>query len=74
MVELCGISEQELSRFKQSSNFADAKGKTAQPSLGSEGPHMTNYPEGVYEAVLGVSDETVWANSENVPPVAVGSD
>jgi hypothetical protein len=30
---------------------------------------MTNYPPGVYEAILGQSDEVVWSMLESEPPV-----
>ena len=32
---------------------------------------MSNYPPGVYERILGVSDEQMLASSENQPPVEV---
>ena len=32
---------------------------------------MSNYPPGVYERILKVSDEQMLASSENQPPVEV---
>ncbi len=71
VVELCGISQQELARYKQSASFSDLKGAASHPSPDADGPHMTNYPAGVYEAVLSAPDEAVWENSENQPPVSI---
>ena len=36
-------------------------------------PHMTNYPAGLYERVLGRPDEKVWNSVDNQPPVKVGA-
>ena len=43
----------------------------AQPSPDGPGPHMSNYPEGAYEALITLPDEAVLAMSENEPPVEV---
>ena len=68
---LAGISDEELSRFKQPSEYAHAAGAVAQLGPNAAGPHMSNYPEGGYEALLAVPDEVVWENSESQPPVRV---
>ena len=69
---LAGISDAELARYKQSSDYTDQAGEVPQPSLHGAGPHMTGYPaEGMYETMLARPDEVVWANSENQPPVEV---
>jgi len=68
---LAGISDEELARYKQSSDYSDSGGAVPQPDLGGPGPHMAGYPDGVYEMVLGTPDEVIWENSENQPPVEV---
>ena len=73
VVELCGITQEELARYKHSAGFSDKKGAAAQPSIDAAGPHMCNYPDGVYQAILNAADEAVWANSENQPPVSVAA-
>jgi hypothetical protein len=71
VVDLVGITAEELARFKQSSDFEDSAGGVTQPALNGPGPHMSNYPEGRYEMMLSRSDEEVLAMSENQPPVPV---
>ncbi len=71
VVRLCGISDTELERYKTSSDHADAGGAVPQPGIDAPGPHMTNYPPRVYEAILRTSDAQMLANSENQPPVQV---
>ena len=69
---LAGISDEELARYKQSSDYTDQGGEVPQPSLNGPGPHMTGYPaEGMYETILSIPDEVIWENSENQPPVEV---
>lgn len=71
VVELCGISADELDRYRTSSDYQDQGGKVPQPGIEAPGPHMTNYPPKLYEAILRTSDEKMLANSENQPPVQV---
>ena len=71
VVEMAGISTQELARYKRPADYQDEGGAVAQPGLDSPGPHMTNYPEGFYERVMGVPDEVAWNSVDNQPPVAV---
>jgi catechol 2,3-dioxygenase-like lactoylglutathione lyase family enzyme len=71
VVALAGITADELACYKRPRSFKDSKGDVPQPSLQGEGPHMTNYPAGVYEAVMGEPDERVWSMLENRPPVRV---
>ncbi len=66
---LAGISDEELARYKRSSDYADEGGDVTQPGADAPGPHMAGYPEGAYEMLLGVPDAVIWANSENEPPV-----
>ena len=72
VVELAGISEAELEKFKHPASFEDQGGKVAQPDVSkTAGPHMTNYPEGVYEVIMGIPDEQYLTMMENKPPVSV---
>lgn len=65
---LAGISDEELDRYTQSSDYADLGGAVTQPTLTSPGPHMT-MPEGMYEMALSAPDEFVWETSQNEPPI-----
>ncbi|MEZ5558056.1 MAG: VOC family protein [Pseudomonadales bacterium] len=70
VVALAGISQEELARYTQPADFADSKGRVHQPDPScAPGPHMTNYPPGAYEALMGQPDEAVWAMVDNQPPV-----
>jgi catechol 2,3-dioxygenase-like lactoylglutathione lyase family enzyme len=71
VVALAGISAEELKQFKKPADYKDDGGAVAQPSVDAPGPHMTNYPEGVYDLVVNTPDDVVLANSENQPPVSV---
>lgn len=71
VVALAGISAEELAQYKQSSNYLDEGGSILQPGAHAPGPHMANYPSGIYERALSVSDAQMLAMSENEPPVKV---
>lgn len=73
VVELAGISARELERYKHPEPFDGRGGKVAQPPLDGPGPHMTNYPPGVYEAIMGAPDEAMWSAVESEPPVKTGA-
>jgi catechol 2,3-dioxygenase-like lactoylglutathione lyase family enzyme len=73
VVDLCGISAEDLARYRVSSDYQDQNGAVPQPGPDAPGPHMTNYPPRVYEAILKVSDDKMLANSENQPPVHVAA-
>ena len=68
---LAGISDEELARYKTSSDYADEGGGVQQPSIDSPGPHMTYPSKKMYAAVVGTPDAVIWENSENQPPVEV---
>ena len=74
VVELAGISQEELARYKNPASFEDSGGAIPQPDVaGTPGPHMTNYPEGAYEHIMGTPDEIMWQSMESEPPVKVAS-
>ncbi|MEN9315899.1 MAG: hypothetical protein RIS35_2292 [Pseudomonadota bacterium] len=70
VVKLAGITEEELARFRSPPAFADQRGAVAQPDPATApGPHMSNYPPGVYERVMRVPDTAVLHSVDNQPPV-----
>jgi len=72
VVDLLGISNNELQSYMKPEDYLGHRGGAKQPDLDStEGPHMSNYPEGAYEQVLSMPDEIVWSMVENTPPVEV---
>ncbi len=74
VVELAGIDAQELEKYKNPEAFQDQGGAVAQPDVTkTPGPHMTGYPDGIYETIMKMSDEEIFAGSENEPPVKVTS-
>ncbi len=71
VVELAGISADELERFKHPSSYEDQRGTVPQPDVtATEGPHMTNYPEGVYARIMGTPDEVMLNSVPSDPPVS----
>jgi catechol 2,3-dioxygenase-like lactoylglutathione lyase family enzyme len=72
VVALAGISAEELARFKNPPAYQDEGGEVAQPALDdSGGPHMTNYPDGMYERIMTAPDEALLHSVESEPPVRV---
>lgn len=72
VVEMAGISAQELARYKNPAAYADAGGDVVQPDLATApGPHMTNYPPGAYEAIMSMPDDAYFNMVDNKPPVKV---
>ena len=69
VVEMAGISAEELARYKRPSDYRDQGGAVPQPALDGPGPHLANYPPGGYEQVLGAPDEALWNSVSNQPPV-----
>ena len=71
VVELAGISAEELERYKAPGDYADEGGTLQNPGPDADGPHMTNYPPGVWEAIIATPDEVMFERSESEPPVQV---
>lgn len=70
VVALAGISPAELERFKNPPVYTDSSGAVPQPDVQqSEGPHMTNYPDGRYQAIMGAADEVLLNSVPSDPPV-----
>ena len=73
VVKLAGINAEELARYKQSADFADSQGGISQTDPAkTQGPHMTNYPAGTYEARIATPDDIIWSVVDSQPPVKVG--
>jgi hypothetical protein len=74
VVELAGINAEELARYKNPPGYADHGGAVPQPDLAqSPGPHMTNYPEGAYEAIMSAPDAAILHSVPSEPPVKVAT-
>lgn len=71
VVELAGISSEELARFKQPAQYEGEGGQVPQPPMDPSKPHM-RYPPKVYEKILAMSDQEIFeTSSETEPPVKV---
>tara|TARA_Y100001935_G_scaffold246095_1_gene240416 strand:- start:2946 stop:3278 length:333 start_codon:yes stop_codon:yes gene_type:complete len=69
VTELAGISPEELEKYKKPPEFKGQRGSVPQPELDkAAGPHMTNYPPGVYEKSMQIPDEIVLNMVESDPP------
>ena len=70
VVELCGISGDELARLRVPVAYAAPATPVPQPPPDPTKPVMS-YPPAVYDKVFGVSDAEAWERfSETTPPVA----
>lgn len=68
--EACGISEEEMERFKNPKPFQRPAAAVAQPAMDPEKPHMA-YPKEVYEFMVAMSDEDLAKGADFAePPVA----
>ena len=69
VVELCGISSEEEARLRSPADFTRPAHPVAQPPFDPTKPTLA-YPPGVYDRIMGVSDEQAWVRfSETTPPV-----
>lgn len=72
VVALAGIDAEELARYKNPAGYEDQGGAVTQPDIAAtHGPHMTNYPEGAYEQIMGVPDEVMFNSMPTDPPVEI---
>lgn len=71
VVELAGISSEELERYRNPVNF-EADSPVPQPAFDPDLPWQRGTPREMYEMLIGMPDEVVTAQfSENTPPVLV---
>ncbi len=73
VVELAGISAEELERYRNPAKYEDEGGTVAQPAFDPEKPWMRGYGEDVYKMVAAAPDEAIAARAEpfKEPPVKV---
>ena len=71
VVGMAGISAEELARYKNPPTFSDSGGDVPQPDVASTaGPHMRNYPDGRYQAIMSAPDAALLNSVPSDPPVA----
>ncbi len=71
VVELAGITAEELERFRRPAPYAGEDGAVPQPPVDPAKPHM-RYPPKVYERIMAMSDEEITRQSSMPePPVKV---
>ena len=73
VVDLLGITEDDLRGYRQSSDYQNAGGTVAQPGVDAPGPHM-NYPAEAYEFILTRTDEEVLNSVDSQPPVKLANE
>ena len=69
VVAQAGISSEELARYLNPPMFDAPRQTVSQPDTSGPGPHMANYPPGIYEKLMALPDKQIWDSSENKPPV-----
>ena len=70
VVALAGISAEELASFTAPGSFDDQGGQVSQPNVAeTPGPHMANYPEGVYQQIMSAPDAGLLDSLMSDPPV-----
>lgn len=71
VVQLAGISAEELQRFRRPATFERPAKPVPQPALDGPGPHMA-YPPAAYKSLLGMADDELNRRMSVVdPPVKV---
>jgi catechol 2,3-dioxygenase-like lactoylglutathione lyase family enzyme len=74
VVALAGISAEELASFTAPGSFDDQGGQVSQPNVAeTPGPHMANYPEGVYQQIMSAPDAALLDSLMSDPPVDVNA-
>ncbi len=73
VVDLLGISVEELESYRSPASYADAAGGVPQPGVEAPGPHMS-YPPEIYPHILARTDEEVLYSVEHEPPVKLKQD
>ncbi len=70
VVELLGITDDELAGYRSPAGFEDQGGNIPQPGPDAPGPHM-DYPPEHYAQILKTPDEVFLNSVESEPPVKV---
>ena len=72
VVELAGISPDELDRYRHPRSYSSPDGPVPQPALDTTKPYPRGMPGGAWEQVVSIPDQVVFDQmSETTPPVAV---
>jgi len=72
VVEIAGISPEELERFCNPAPFSAPPDPQAQPEIAPNKPHMRGYPDPIYRKIMQTPDHVLnEAMSFNEPPVKV---
>lgn len=71
VVELLGITDDELAGYKNTAAFEGSGGAVPNPGPDGPGPHM-DYPPERYAAILSAPDEAILHSVPSEPPVKVG--
>lgn len=72
VVDLLGITNEELACFRSPPAYRDEGGSVKQPGPDAPGPHM-KYPSAVYKAILSRPDDEFLNSVEHEPPVKQAS-
>jgi catechol 2,3-dioxygenase-like lactoylglutathione lyase family enzyme len=72
VVELLGITDEELEGYRSPSAYENQGGAVKQPGPDAPGPHL-DYPAAVYKAILSRPDEDFLYSVEHEPPVRLAS-
>lgn len=68
VVDLLGITDNELAGYRDPRDYQDESGGVAQPGIDAPGPHL-QYPEAAYSAMLSQPDEVYLHSVDSSPPV-----
>ena len=72
VVELAGITPEELARFRSPASYERPNEPVPQPAIDPNKPHQRGMPSEMYEMVLGVPDVLISAPSDDSkPPVDI---
>ena len=72
VVELAGISAEELARYRSPDAYEPPDTPVPQPAFDTDVPWQRGFPQNVYEAIISMPDEVVSERmSENIPPVVI---
>ncbi len=72
VVELAGISAEELDRFRNPVTYQSPDRAVPQPAFDADLPWQRGFPPEVYQAIIAMPDDVLTAQlSENTPPVVV---
>ena len=72
VVELAGISAEELERFRSPATYESPETPVPQPAFNTNVPWQRGFPQEAYEHIISIPDEVLTEQmSESTPPVLV---